>query len=98
VAGTCSGTCPSEEEASDAACGKITKTGKRSCRYVANFTVFYVTREEAMSRKHLEEFSTETSLYLNISILSHVALSGLFEVDIDILEKVPVFINRIHDL
>ena len=56
---------------------------------------FYVTREEAMSRKHLEGFSTETSLYLNISIFSHVALPGLFEVDIDILKKVPVFINRI---
>jgi len=59
---------------------------------------FYVTREEAMSRKHLEGFSTETSLYLNISVFSHVALPGLFEVDTNILEKVPVFINRIHDL
>ena len=44
---------------------------------------FYVTREEVMSRKHLEGFSTETSLYLNISIFSHVALPGLFEVDVD---------------
>lgn len=59
---------------------------------------FYVTREEVMSRKHLEGFSTETSLYLNISIFSHVALPGLFEVDIDILKKVLVFINRIHYL
>jgi len=59
---------------------------------------FYVTHEEVMSRKHLEGFSTETSLYLNISIFSHVALPGLFVVDIDILKKVPVFINRIHDL
>jgi hypothetical protein len=56
---------------------------------------FYVSCEEAMSRKHLEGFSTETSLYLNISIFSHVALPVCL--DIDILEKVPVFINRIHD-
>jgi hypothetical protein len=49
---------------------------------------FYATREEVMSRKHLEGFSTETSLYLNISIFLHVMLPGLIEVDIDILEKV----------
>jgi hypothetical protein len=46
---------------------------------------FYVTREEAMSWKHLEGFSTETSLYLNISIFSRLVLPDLFEVDVDIL-------------
>jgi hypothetical protein len=46
---------------------------------------FYVTLEEAMSRKHLEGVSTETSLYLNISIFSHKGLPDLFEVDIDSL-------------
>jgi hypothetical protein len=59
---------------------------------------FYVTRQEAMSKKHVEGFLTETSLYSNISIFSHVALPGLFVVDINILEKVPEFVNRIHEL
>jgi hypothetical protein len=38
--GTCTATSLSEEEARERACGKNTKTGKLSCRYVSNSTVF----------------------------------------------------------
>jgi hypothetical protein len=58
----------------------------------------YVTREEVLSRKQLEWFSTETSLYLNIAIFSHVALCNLLKVNIDVLEEATVFVIMVADL